>query len=180
MYNPYSFFPPCNLEKLNSVFSLNVEFFADSERTLPAYFQFAPDGFGSRCACIDSGAPHFNYFNRQKSSQTVNMPALLFFSQKTRHSGYLKDKEMSLRRQLKNSAVRKNVLTACGIIPHEEEVFRRTAEFFRLGRFCVFGLRNYSVRGISVFSPCGAVPQPEEASVRAAEFCMRPAICFFR
>lgn len=87
---------------------------------------------------------------------------------------------MSLRRQLKNSAVRKNVLTACGIIPHEEEVFRRTAEFFRLGRFCVFGLRNYSVRGISVFSPCGAVPQPEEASVRTAEFCMRPAICFFR
>ena len=43
------------------LFSLNAEFFfANYERTLTADFQFAKDGFGSRYACINSGAPHFN------------------------------------------------------------------------------------------------------------------------
>ena len=64
------------------IINLNFKFFANSERTLSGYFQFAPDGFGSRFACIDSGAPHFYWFNRQKSSQTVNLPALLFFHKK--------------------------------------------------------------------------------------------------
>ena len=64
-------------------------FFINCERPLPADFQFAPDGFGSRSACNASGAPHFNWFNRQKSSQTVNPPALLFLYKKTNHSGYI-------------------------------------------------------------------------------------------
>ena len=68
---------------------MNGDSLVNSEKSLPADFQFAPDGFGSRSACIDSGATHFNWFNRQKSSQTVNLPALLFLYKKTNHSGYI-------------------------------------------------------------------------------------------
>ena len=33
---------------------LNVEFFANYERVLSAYFQFAPDEFGSYWGCINT------------------------------------------------------------------------------------------------------------------------------
>ena len=78
-------------------------FLQNSERTLSAYFQFSPDGFGSRCACVNSGASHFYYFNRQKSSQIVNLPALLFFYKKIEikaikilFGGFMKRKVLSI------------------------------------------------------------------------------------
>lgn len=40
--------------------SVNVDFFVSREKSLAAYFQFAPDGLGSRFACKDWGASHFD------------------------------------------------------------------------------------------------------------------------
>ena len=65
------------------ILTLISSFFANYERTLPTDFQFAQMDL-ARIRVLRT----LINFNRQKSSQIANLPALLLFLQKTRHSVY--------------------------------------------------------------------------------------------
>ena len=59
MFYYYPKFPQ-TFQVKKTIYFKKIEFISgNSERTLSADFHFAPDGFGSRFACKDSGASHF-------------------------------------------------------------------------------------------------------------------------
>ena len=90
---------------------MNVQFFGNRKKSLSAYFQFAPDGLGSRFACKLSGALHFNWFNRPKSSQIENLPTIsfLFIKKPNIHTKQLYKNEAELWKKFLNYCDRTRV-----------------------------------------------------------------------